>query len=169
VPAACESLAAQDSSQYPSTVRIYLNTSALNRPFDDLSVAKVRIEAEAVLLLVAEIEAGRAELVSSEYLLFEVTQTPDADRARRVMTLVRLSKTLVNASPAVVSRAHGLERLGLRGLDALHIASAEVATADLLITTDDRMLRRARRAAAQLQVNVVTPVQGLARLLVERE
>jgi hypothetical protein len=45
-------------------VRIYLNTSALNRPFDDLSVAKVRTEAEAVLLLVAEVEAGRVELMS---------------------------------------------------------------------------------------------------------
>jgi predicted nucleic acid-binding protein len=151
------------------TVRIYLNTSALNRPFDDLSVAKVRADAEAVLLLVAEIEAGRAELVSSEYLLFEVTQTSDADRAHRVMTLVRLAKTLVKSSPATVSRAQVLERLSLRGLDALHIASAEAATADLLVTTDDRMLRRARRASDELQVNVVTPVQALARLLEERE
>ncbi len=150
-------------------MRIYLNTSALNRPFDDLSVAKIRNEAEAVLLLVAEIEAGRAELVSSEYLLFEVGHTPDADRAQRVMTLVRLAKVLVKASPVVVSRARVLERLGLRGLDALHIASAEAATTDLLVTTDDRMLRLARRASTQLQVNVVTPVQGLARLLEERE
>ncbi len=45
-------------------MRIYFNTSALNRPFDDLSVAKVRTEAEAVLLLVAEVEAGRVDLMS---------------------------------------------------------------------------------------------------------
>ena len=141
-------------------MRIYLNTSALNRPFDDLSVAKVRTEAEAVLLLVAEVEAGRVELMSSEYLLFEVFQTPDMDRAHRVMTLLGLAKTAVKASPAVVSRAHALERLGLRGLDALHVASAEAATADLLVTSDDRMRRRARRASAQLQVNVVTPVEA---------
>ena len=150
-------------------MRIYLNTSALNRPFDDLSVAKVRTEAEAVLLLVAEVEAGRAELISSEYLLFEVAQTPDVDRAHRVITLLGLAKKVINVSPAVVSRAHGLERLGLRGLDALHVASAEAATADMLVTTDDRMLRRARRASSQLQINIVTPVQALARLLAERE
>ena len=52
---------------------------------------------------------------------------------------------------------------------ALHVASAEAATADMLVTTDDRMLRRARRASSQLQINVVTPVQALARLLAERE
>jgi predicted nucleic acid-binding protein len=135
----------------------------------DLSVARVRTEAEAVLLILAEVEAGRAELVRSEYLLFEVAQTPDADRARRVATLLRLAKTTVKATPAVVSRAHALERLGLRGLDALHIASAEGASADLLVTTDDRMLRRAHRHAAELQIDVVTPVEGLARLLAERE
>lgn len=150
-------------------MRIYFNTSALNRPFDDLSVEKVRTEAEAVLLLVAEVEAGRVELMSSEYLVFEVTQTPDVDRAHRVMTLLGLAKTAVKASPAVVSRAHLLERLGLRGLDALHVASAEAGTAGLLVTTDDRMLRRARRASGHLQIQVVTPVQALARLLAERE
>ena len=65
-------------------MRLYLDTSALNRPFDDLSVARVRPEADAVLLRLAEVEAGRAELVSSECLLFEVAQTPDIDRAYRV-------------------------------------------------------------------------------------
>lgn len=69
--------------------------SALNRPFDDLSVAKIRTDAEAVLLLIAEVEGGRAELVSSEYLLFEVAQTPDLDRAHRVTTLLGLGTTVV--------------------------------------------------------------------------
>ncbi len=85
------------------------------------------------------------------------------------MTLLGLGKTAVRASPSVVSRAHALERQGFRGLDALHVASAEAAAADMLVTTDDRMLRRARRALAELQVNVVTPVQALARLLAESE
>ena len=150
-------------------MRPYLNTSALNRPFDDLSVAMVRTEADAVLLLLAEVEAGRAELVSSEYLLFEVAQTPDVDRARRVTTLLGLAKTTAKASPAVVSRAHALERMGLRGLDALHVASAEGGTADLLVTTDERMLRRTRRASTQLEIEVVTPVEALARLLSDRD
>jgi hypothetical protein len=76
-------------------VRVYLNTSALNRPFDDLSVAKVRAEAEAVLLIVAELEGRRSELVTSEYLLFEVRETPDIDRVQRLASLLQLSKTVV--------------------------------------------------------------------------
>ena len=52
-------------------MRIYLNTSALSRPFDALREPRVRLEAEAVTALIAAIEAGQAELLSSEFLLFE--------------------------------------------------------------------------------------------------
>ena len=51
-------------------VRIYLNTSALNRPFDDHSNGRVRLEAEAVAVLLAAIERGDVEWISSEYLAF---------------------------------------------------------------------------------------------------
>jgi predicted nucleic acid-binding protein len=145
-------------------MRIYLNTSALSRPFDDLRVPRIRLEAEAVAALVAAVEAGDAELVSSGYLLFEVGQHPDPDRANRIGAPLELAKTVVKLSPRVVSRARELERFGLRGLDALHIACAEVGLVDLLVTTDDRMLRRARRAGAELAVRVVSPLDAMAAL-----
>jgi len=150
-------------------VRVYLNTSALNRPFDDLSVARVRFEAEAVRLLIAALEAGEAELVSSEYLTFEVGQTPDADRVHRVTTILRLASRVVGMSPSLLLRARALATFGLRGLDALHIASAEAGGAQMLVTTDDRMLRRAERARGEIRLDVLTPVQALARLSTERE
>ncbi len=145
-------------------MRIYLNTSALSRPFDDLRVPRVRLEAEAVTALVAAVEAGQAELLSSEYLLFEVGQHPDPDRANRVRAPLQLAKTVVTLSPRVVARAHELERFGLRGLDAFHVACAEAGLAALLVTTDDRMLRRARRAGPELTVRVVSPLDALAAL-----
>jgi hypothetical protein len=60
---------------------------------------KVRTEAEAVRMLVAEVEANRAELVTSEYRVFEVSQTPDVDRAHRVMTLLEPAKTTSKRLP----------------------------------------------------------------------
>jgi predicted nucleic acid-binding protein len=72
-------------------MRVYFNTSALNRPLDDLLSDRVRLEAEAVVALLAAVERG----------------------------------------------------------------------ADLLITTDDRMIRRAGRATPDLRVRVVTPQEAL--------
>ena len=141
-----------------------MNTSALSRPFDDLRVPRVRLEAEAVTMLVAAVEAGDAELVSSEYLAFEVGQHPDPDRSHRILVLLRLATDFVKLSARVAARARELEQFGLRGLDALHIASAEAASVDLLVTTDNRMLRRAHRAGMRLAVRVVSPMEALVAL-----
>jgi hypothetical protein len=54
-------------------MRIYLNTSALNRSLDDSSSDRVRLEAEAVVGLLAAVERGVVDWVGSAYLDFEVT------------------------------------------------------------------------------------------------
>ena len=145
-------------------MRVYFNTSALNRPLDDLSSERVRVEAEAVVALFAAVEDGIVEWIGSEYLDFEVEQDPDDERVRRVRSLLAAVRIRVAASDAVADRARALERLGLRGLDALHVASAETGGADLLITTDDRMIRRAARAERELRVRLVTPPEAVLLL-----
>lgn len=143
-------------------MRVYFNTSALNRPFDDLSSERVRLEAEAMVALLAAVEDGALEWVGSEYLDFEVSQDPDRERVRRLSGLIGLAATRVETSDAVAERARALERLKLRGLDALHIASAEAGQADLLVTTDDRMIRRAAQAGRKVRVRLVGPVEAAA-------
>src|SRR5262245_36556101 len=99
-------------------MRIYLNTSALNRPFDVLSSERVRLEAEAVVALLAFVEDGTLQWVRSEYLEFEVSQDPDHERVQRVTALLGFATTRVETSDAVAARARELQRFGLRGLDA---------------------------------------------------
>ncbi len=145
-------------------MRIYLNTSAYNRPFDNLSAERVRVEAEAVASLLAAVADGRAVLVGSEYLDFEIGQTPDRERARRVHALLRDVTVRVEMAPALLARARVLERHGLRGLDALHVAAAEKGRADLLVTTDDRLVKRAARAGVALATRIVFPPAALVEL-----
>ena len=147
-------------------MRIYINTSALHRPFDDLSQARIREEAEAMAMLISAIRAGRAELLSSEYLVFEVTRNPEPDQLSIVLAVLALARRQVRVSRTAALRAEQLEAHGLRGLDAIHIACAEVGRANLLVTTDDRMLRSVRRTRA-VEVRVVSPFEALAA--VEKE
>ena len=150
-------------------MRVYLNTSALNRPFDDLSRERVRLEAEAVTLLLAAIERRAVEWVTSEYLVFEVSRIPDPERRHRVASFVGLASEALPVSSAVVMRARELEKHGLRGLDSLHVAAAEAARCDYLVTTDDRMVRRASKAGAATRVAIVTPMQAVEALPNERK
>jgi predicted nucleic acid-binding protein len=148
-------------------VRFYMNTSAWNRPFDDLSSPRVRLEADAVASLVAAAEDGRLDLVTSDYVDFEVSQNPDPERAGRVRQILARCVSRVDVTEAVAARARELEQTGLRGLDALHVAAAESAGVDALVTTDDRMLRRDARAGGRIAVRVLRPPDALSLTEVE--
>jgi hypothetical protein len=51
--------------------------------------------------------------------------------------------------------------LGLRPLDALHVASAEAGVADVFLTVDSQLLRAAARSPNALRVRVSDPITWL--------
>lgn len=51
--------------------RVYLDTSAYNRPFDDQTQPKIFLETQAVVIILLMIEAKTVELISSSVLEFE--------------------------------------------------------------------------------------------------
>jgi len=61
----------------------------------------------------------------------------------------------------VIQRAKELEALGYGAFDALHLSAAEAGNADVLLTTDDRFIKRAARAAGSPRVRVLNPVEWL--------
>jgi len=141
--------------------KIYLDVCCLNRPFDDQTQERIRLEAEAVLLILNRFQQGLEHWVGSNTLVYEIRQTPDAERRRRVLSLLHSRHSAVEAETGEVARAGELQALGFKAVDSLHIVCAEKAGCAVLLTTDDRLLRAARRNAAQLRVRVVNPVTWL--------
>jgi len=107
------------------TVRIYLDASALNRPFDDQRLSRNRLEAAAVLAILEWIETGKIALISSAALVYENMMSPLIDRREYVTTYLALATSFVAADPALLRRATEFEAQGMRPLDALHLASIE--------------------------------------------
>ena len=62
---------------------------------------------------------------------------------------------------AAVERGEELKGFGLKTYDALHVACAEHAHVDVLLTTDDRLFRAAARNTHQLHVRVANPLTWL--------
>lgn len=137
---------------------IYLDVCCLNRPFDDQTQDRIHLEAEAVLLILTHVESGRWQWIGSEVLDYEIEQTPNAERRLRVKLLTTSVAHTVLVEAAEEARARQLEELGFHALDALHLASAESGGADVLLTTDDRLLRLAVRFSAQLRIRVANPL-----------
>lgn len=141
--------------------RIYLDTCCFNRPFDDQSQPRVKREAEAVLAILQRIGAGDWRLVGGDVLEQELEVIPDPEQRIDLLGLVRKAALRVSRTDALVKRAAALMRMGFTHFDALHVASAESAGADVLLTTDDGLRKRARRLRDDLMVLVEDPVTWL--------
>ena len=145
--------------------RIYLDVCCLNRPFDDQRQDRIRLEAEAVLLIMGRCEAGAWQWLSSAVVEEEVNHTPSSERRSRVRQMLSGAHGTVALTDVAISRAQELKALGFRTYDALHLACAEQATVDIFLTTDDRVLRIATRHPTQLQVRVANPLVWLLEVI----
>lgn len=145
--------------------RIYLDACCLNRPFDDQTQDRIRLEAEAVLLILTHFESGEWEWIGSEVLDFEIEQTPDVDRRLRVKLLTASVHHSVLVGQHEVERAQQLKALGFHSVDAQHLACAESGGVEVLLTTDDPLFRRASRLSGQLRIRVENPLTWLKEVI----
>jgi predicted nucleic acid-binding protein len=140
---------------------IYLDVCCLNRPFDDQSQSRVRLEAEAVLSILDMAEERKLEIVSSDIIDDELSQMPDDERREKVGLLLTIASSHISLTTAIERRAVEFQNWGLAPLDALHLASAESARAEYFLTTDDNLLRKAVRRRADLKIKVENPAKWL--------
>ncbi len=137
---------------------IYLDACCLNRPFDDQSQPRVHLEAEAVLIILARLKTREWEWLGSTVLALEINQITEPARKARIQLLMTAIQRSVFVQTAEHNRGKELSALGLPAVDALHLACAESGGADVFLTTDDRLLRQAKRMATQLRVRVENPL-----------
>ena len=137
---------------------LYLDSCCFNRPFDDLSQIRVRLEAEAVEWILDESRTSRFTIVTSDYLSLELTRNPDPAKRADSLAMTGYSSVHVTVSESLACRAEELESIGITGFDALHIAAAEAAKCDFLVTTDDKLLKKSKRHQNQLMVNLLNPI-----------
>lgn len=143
---------------------IYFDVCCINRPFDDQSQVRVHLETEAVLSIMILALADEWEWVSSTIVDLEIGHMPDRERKAQSNLLNRYAKRYVSVGKMQENRARELIELGFQAVDALHLACAESGNADIFLTTDDRLLRRAKDSANKLKVRVVNPLTWMAEV-----
>ena len=90
-----------------------------------------------MLGILAQSESGRVDLIASEVLEFELGRSPNVVRREFAMRALSGAKQFVAVTERVENRAKEFKAMGLRPLDALHLASADEAGADYFCTCDD--------------------------------
>ena len=152
-----------------STYKIYLDVCCLNRPFDDASQERIRLESEAVLLIYRKCRIDEWRLVSSEVIDLEIAQTKKRQRREQLQIAVAIAYNRVILDEEVRRRATQIGQLGFQPFDAAYLASAEAGDAAVFLTTDDRLLRRATRFSDQLNITVKIRLPGSSKSISYRK
>ena len=127
-------------------MKVYLDMCSIQRPFDTKIQLRIVVEAEAFVGIIAVCESGQIDLMASDALVFETERNPHPIRKRHALEVLAKATLFVQTDRRVEERARTFHTLGIKPLDALHLASAVEAQADYFCTCDDRLLRRARTA-----------------------
>jgi predicted nucleic acid-binding protein len=146
-------------------VKVYLDNCVLNRPFDDQSQERVRLETEAIILLLSRMERKEWTWLGSQALEIEIDRAPDVDQQSRLRRVIELVSSSVEIGEKELGRANELQKAGFVGFDAVHLACAESGKADVFLTTDDRLLKLAKRSAKKLRVKVENPLDWMKEMI----
>lgn len=123
-------------------MRVYLDICCFNRPFDDQRQLRVRLEAEAKLVIQEKIRAGELELAWSYMMDFENQANPFLERKNSIASWRALAKRDVSESGEILTRAKSFRQDGISSMDSLHLACAIELCCNVFLSTDDGILRK---------------------------
>lgn len=143
--------------------KIYLDTCSLQRPLDSKTQVRIILEAEAVLTILGLCETEELSLVASDVLQFEIERNPNVTRQEYALEVLAKANVFVDLDENIEKRAKELTGKGIKALDALHLASAEVGKVDYFCTCDDQFLKKAKSIEGLL-VSVVSPLELIGEI-----
>ena len=143
-------------------MKVYLDNCCFNRPYDDQSYFRIRLEAEAKLKIQEEVRNKAFQLVWSYILDYENSKNPFRERKEQIAKWRIYAVEDVVESREVLGSASMLQKQGIKKIDSLHIACAIHAGADYFLTTDDGVLKKATLIQG---INVTDPIGFIKEVL----
>jgi predicted nucleic acid-binding protein len=146
-------------------MKIYFDTCCYGRPYDDQAQDDIRAEAEAVMNAVDMCRIVGHVIVGSMAVGFEIGKIRDADKRAAIEDFFNETVDeyfVMTANEA--ARAAELQAQGVGVLDSHHLAAAEAAGADILLTTDAKFMKVVTNKNLS-KVNIVNPLNFFSEAL----
>ena len=142
-------------------MRLYLDMCVYNRPFDDQSDLRVKLETVACQMIFEKIQKNEVDLVWSFMLEFENELNPFTERQSEINLLSRLAGQVVEPSQDILVKAEDVEQCGIKGNDAVHLACAQISDCGYFVTCDDRIIQRSK--LLELRMVVCNPLEFIRK------
>lgn len=139
-------------------MRIYLDNCCYNRPFDDQTQERIHLESEAVLAILKRGQSGIYQIIGSDILELEMNRMHDSAKKTCVKELYNAANVHIFYTEEIKRRSQEImKRSKIRTFDSLHIATAEAAQANVMLTTDDKLEKMATKL--ELKIKVMNPLK----------
>jgi hypothetical protein len=126
----------------PDRTVLYMDNCCFNRPYDNQSNERIRLESEAKMYIQDLIKLGKIVLAWSFILDFENNANPILERKITIAEWKNIATLYTAAKDEIRVLANDIQnQTKLKSKDALHIACALNLNSDYLLTTDKKMLK----------------------------
>ncbi|MDX1958906.1 MAG: hypothetical protein SFU98_10050 [Leptospiraceae bacterium] len=122
-------------------MKVYIDSSCLNRIFDDQSQPRIFFESIAMGIVFILIDNQEIEFVSSDALNYEMEKNPFLDRKEFVRFYLEKAKTNLELNESILKRSIDIEKMKIKGIDAIHVSLSELNSIDYFLTVDDGILK----------------------------
>ncbi|MCD8006827.1 MAG: PIN domain-containing protein [Oscillospiraceae bacterium] len=137
-------------------MKVYLDCCCYCRQFDDLTQERVKAEVDAIFIIFDLHWQRGMLLVGSSLLEIEIGKINDCEKKSKILKCYQSVDEIVRFSDSIDLRSLQIqEQSNIHAYDSIHIACAEEAGADVMLTTDDRLIKMASRL--DLKVKVMNP------------
>lgn len=145
-------------------VKVYLDNCCYNRILDDRSYSHIYYERNSIMLILELAEQEIIQLIGSEMLIKEMSDTPNLYKRSVLQMIYHLCSEEVKITPSILDRAEEIRHTSnIKYKDSIHLACAENAKADALLTTDRKFLNQCRQI--KTFTKVTEPNQWLSEVL----
>ena len=124
--------------------KIYLDNCCYNRPFDDFTIGKNGLEANAKLFIQALVKYKSVALYYSFMSLVENDDSPFEENKEYILNFMEANATGfvgIKRFDEIETLADEIMKTGVKKKDATHLACAIISGCDYFITTDKRILK----------------------------
>ncbi len=98
-------------------------------------------------------------------MLYEVNQTSNSDRKRRLLRLCDKASEIIKLDEDIYLFSEQLKEIGFKSYDALHLSCARKAEVEVFLSTDDKLVKKARKNQDTLNIRVDNPLRWLQGIL----
>ena len=145
-------------------MRIYLDNCCYNRILDDRSNSKIYYERNSIMIILELAEKSAIKIIGSEMLIKEIDDTKDVYKKSVLEMLYSLCSEEIIVDKTILNRAEIIRHSSnIKYKDSIHLACAEAANADVLLTTDIKFMNNSNRI--KTYTKVMNPNQYLLEVL----